>query len=389
MTKHAATFDLFARGRQAPLPRDGWTRVSLGDEKSRDWQAEAGAYIPAPGLEDAVNVAIALGKPLLVTGEPGLGKTRLAYAIAWQLSLDRPFKFVAKSTSEARDLFYNYDAVGRFYAIEAARHLQDTGTRGSENLAEHQRKIDRPSEPRFFIEYTALGRAILLAHPAEAVEAFTAPESTLPDEADIHDRLFRHPGEPSPSVVLIDEIDKAEIGFCNDLLDEIDTLSFSVPEIREEKVPAPPGGTRPIVLITSNRERELPAAFLRRCVYFHIPFPPSIQEASAPVAPRDYYLENILSARLSSELSTSTLVTSTIAALYRLRNHRPLLTKLPGTAEFIDLVNTFLTMTGNTPDGPVDFDAELTKDARLIEIALSVLVKSEGDRAAARAAIMG
>ncbi|MBM3241021.1 AAA family ATPase [Candidatus Poribacteria bacterium] len=105
-------------------------------------------YLPGPGLIDAMNVALLLGQPLLLTGEPGTGKTLFAYSVAWELGFDPPLKFEAKSTSVARDLFYTYDTVGRFHAAQTKQ--------GSQN-------------PLDYITYQALGKAILLANEKQRV----------------------------------------------------------------------------------------------------------------------------------------------------------------------------------------------------------------------------
>jgi MoxR-like ATPase len=213
-------------------------------------------YRPDPGLVDAVNVALILNRPLLVTGEPGTGKTQLAYSIAWQLASRRRLdvssaavlKFETKSTTVSRDLFYAFDVLGRFHAAKG----------GS------TRNID-------YLTFNALGRALLDALPA-------APEWWTPP-----------PGGPRRSVVLIDEIDKAPRDFPNDLLNELDEMYFRVPELENVVV----GGRgpeaeryKPVVVITSNSEKMLPDPFLRRCIYYDIPFPDREQ------------LEEILIARL-------------------------------------------------------------------------------------------
>lgn len=193
-------------------------------------------YLAGTGLADAVNVALTLGQPLLVTGEPGTGKTQLAGSVAYELGLPLPLVFHTKTTSTAKDLFYQYDSLRHFH--DAQFH-----------------KEGLPIEN--YINYEALGLAILLsADPAEA-------NSYLPVQ-------LRNKG-PIRSVVLIDEIDKAPRDLPNDILNEVDNLSFEVRETRrtfhaEE-------GFRPILILTSNSEKNLPDAFLRRCVFYHIPFP--------------------------------------------------------------------------------------------------------------------
>lgn len=315
------------------LAVDNWSAPTIEASVPLDEDEEAGAYIPHPDLISAVNVALVLGKPLLVTGEPGTGKTRLANSIAWQLGLNGPFKFVSKSTSQARDLFYSYDALGRFYALEVAKSGADTsGGRDGGN-------------PLAFIEYAALGKAILLAHPRDTVAGF------LPHSDHAASNALQHPGMPSRSVVVVDEIDKAPRDFPNDLLDELDHMRFRVPELQDTPTPEiKDRRLRPVIIITSNQERQLPEAFLRRCLYFQIPFPPSRSEQDAP---KDgYFIEDIVAKRmgtLGSSFVSGSLAREAVEFFFFLRNLSEPLAKRPATAELIDWLDA-LRMTGADPN---------------------------------------
>ncbi len=172
-------------------------------------------YVVSEDLTNAVNIAIALKKPLLIKGEPGTGKTMLAQAISSALNKDLIIWNI-KSTTKAQDGLYVYDVVQRLYDSQF----------GGENVDD-------------IAKYITLGKL---------GEAFSADDQ---------------------KVLLIDEIDKADIEFPNDLLWELDKMEFYIPETRETVT----AKTRPIVIITSNAEKELPGAFLRRCIFHYIEFP--------------------------------------------------------------------------------------------------------------------
>lgn len=194
----------------------------------QSFQADARRFVPGEQLETAINTAIAVGEPLLVTGEPGTGKTQSAYYVAYKLGIEPVIHFQVKSDSTAQNLLYNFDTV---------RYFHDA------NLRENGKKLDKAK----YVEPRALW------------QAFDAANNT-----------------GAPSILLIDEIDKAPRDFPNDLLHELDKMEFTVIETGEKK--SAPKGLRPIVFITSNSERRLPEPFLRRCVYHHIRFDDKLVE---------------------------------------------------------------------------------------------------------------
>jgi len=171
-------------------------------------------YIASDDLKSAVNVAVALGRPLLLRGEPGTGKTLLAENLAKALELPL-IRWHVKSTTKARDGLYIYDTVKRLYDSRFGGDVNDIAK---------------------YIKLGPLGQALDL---------------------------------PTKSVLLIDEIDKADIEFPNDLLHEMDAMRFTIDETGREVV----AKERPVIIITSNNEKELPDAFLRRCVFHYIQFP--------------------------------------------------------------------------------------------------------------------
>ena len=222
-------------------------------------------YIAAPDLMQTVNVAVQLSRPLLIKGEPGTGKTMLAQSIA--RGLDMPLLiWNVKSTTKAQDGLYVYDAVQRLYDGQF-------GDRDVSDIAQYIK-------------------------PGKLGEAFAAEERV---------------------VLLIDEIDKADLEFPNDLLWELDQMEFYIPETHETVKAV----HRPIVLITSNAEKELPDAFLRRCIFHYIEFPDAEM------------MERIV--RVHVPRLDQRLLDLAIQAFYWLRDV-PGLQKKPSTSELIDWV---------------------------------------------------
>ncbi len=289
-------------------------------------------YRADPGLRDACNVALFLRQPLLLTGEPGTGKTQFAHSLAWELRLGDPLRFETKSTSTARDLFYTYDAIGRFHDVQS---------------------MEGKAPPILdYITYHALGKAILLSNDPSKVGGCLN---------------FTHTS-PRQSVVLIDEVDKAPRDFPNDILNELDRSFFRIPELDGAEIPANPQ-LAPIVVITSNSERDLPDAFLRRCIYYHIPFPPLDT------------LRDIVASRLKDYLGQSDAFLDAAMSLFMQLREKSGLRKKPATAELLGWI-LMLRELGNGEK----IDNPLTNLA-LVERTLSTLVKANEDQGKALAIV--
>ncbi|HJQ71262.1 MAG TPA: MoxR family ATPase [Blastocatellia bacterium] len=280
-------------------------------------------YLADKGLRDAVNVAIALGQPLLVTGEPGTGKTQLAASIAHELETASPLVFHTKTISTARDLFYRYDALGHFH---------------DSHFREGKLSVES------YVTYEALGLAILLSMKAEEANAF------LPEH--LRDR------GPIRTVVLIDEIDKAPRDLPNDVLNEIENLSFTVKETG--RTFSADQTYRPILVLTSNSEKNLPEAFLRRCVFYHIAFP--AQERLKEIVQRRLGLDSSFSPQMLDN------------ALNHFDQIRELaLKKKPATAELLAWVRILEKMNLDVGDiKPGQYEA--------LAFTYSILAKSDEDR---------
>jgi MoxR-like ATPase len=227
------------------------------------------SYLTNDSLEAAVNCALALERPLLVKGEPGTGKTLLANAIAESIGLEL-IHWPVKSTTRAQDGLYIYDTVQRLYDARF----------GDGDV----------KDIRHYIKHGPLGRA------------FASPKRV---------------------VLLIDEVDKADLEFPNDLLHEIDRMRFVVTETGDEVI----AKERPVVIITSNNEKELPDAFLRRTVFHFIDFP------DVELMKR---IVRVHHPRIEQEL-----IDQAVVAFYELRA-TPRLRKRPSTSELVDWITVLM-----------------------------------------------
>lgn len=301
-----------------------------GSRRAR--QNDPAGYLPDPGLVKAVNVALVLGQPLLLTGEPGTGKTQLAFSLAWELGFESPLLFETKSTSTSRELFYTYDALNHFRAVQT----------GAAHDVIH------------FMTWNALGLAILRSR----------------EESEVRDLLpagFIHGGKRR-SVVLVDEIDKAPRDFPNDLLNEIENLYFRVPELNNLRIEASED-LPPVLVLTSNSEKNLPEAFLRRCIYYNIPFPDRKR------------LADIVAARLGGFVNSGNpFLDDALDLFFRLRDPASGLRKKPATAELLGWLTSMREM-GAKLDEPLMLQSDLAFDS------LSALVKSVEDQPTARTVV--
>jgi MoxR-like ATPase len=301
--------DFFKGGGSAPASEVSIATQALPEQALKVMKDPSG-YRAAADTVRAVNVALALKMPLLVGGEPGSGKTLLGGAVAHELG-KRPFSFVVKSTTVARDLFYTFDAV---------RYFQAKPRNGKE------------PEPKDYIDYQALGLAILLALPLDKRRPFlsadvfdAARDQDLASDTQEIRRMLRDSAQRQ-CIAIIDEIDKAPRDLPNDILDELDGMRFRVPELGGLETPGVAYDYRPIVFITTNSERQLPDAFLRRCAFLYIDYPHGSE------------LEAIVTSRMTGVFQEGAPLLRDIVAFYERVRKEGRLNKAPGTAELLQFL---------------------------------------------------
>ncbi|MFK7921845.1 MAG: AAA family ATPase [Bacteroidia bacterium] len=266
----------------------------------RDNIQEIDPYFPDPALVEAVNLALYLKRPLLLMGEPGCGKTRLAEAVAFELHGPNYQQYLVpwyvKSTTKAQAGVYNFDAIARLRLTELEK---------DSNVLRQQLQLTGKDLENFYLENNILSKGPL----SQAFDLSTSEK---------------------PAILLIDEVDKADIDFPNDLLLELDKTTYYIPETKTYTKRKKEDS--PLIIITSNNEKELPPAFLRRCLFHYIKFPkePQLRQILDGLfndAPNDLKDDSIsafvmLRERLNQALSQKKLSTSELIDWFDALQHQ-------------------------------------------------------------------
>ena len=226
-------------------------------------QREIYPYTADDELIEVVNLAIELGMPLLLEGEPGCGKSRLAHALVYEFNYrkkNNPIKYyewTVQSTSKAEESLYQYDYIGRLQAAQISKSIHESSVKDKETKETDEQASVIPKGKR------------------EKNNSFKDPDPANPQDwvnlQPLGIAFKQSQDHQESSVVLIDEIDKADRDFPNDLLLAIESRRFPIKETGETIKAS--HETLPVIIITSNQEKNLPNAFLRRCIYHYIEFP--------------------------------------------------------------------------------------------------------------------
>ncbi|NEP14290.1 MAG: MoxR family ATPase [Symploca sp. SIO2C1] len=272
-------------------------------------------YVVSRELKKAVNLAIYLRRPLLLEGDAGCGKTRLASAVAYELGLPL-YRWDVRSTTKAQDGLYEYDAILRLHDVQTQKVTPDQSVDEAE--IDEEKQVNRhPANPKHYRKFGALGKAFKL--------------------------------EKCPAVVLIDEIDKADLDFPNDLLTVLDEpWEFKIKETGETVTAT----HNPIVIITSNKEKgNLPAPFLRRCLYHYLEFPNDPKRLQE-IVEKHYQI-------CQETAPPADLLKTAIDRFLNIWNEGGLFKK-PGTSEFLDWLKALHTFE------PKPYNAEQLKKDKLL-----------------------
>lgn len=312
----AIEFEIF-KGLEKPLKRKNELEFDVRQPVLRSHKEED-RYIVDEALRNAVNVALNLGQPLLLSGAPGSGKTQLAYAIAREFGLGEVIKVSVTSQTELSDLYYRFDHMGQFRDMQNVKTIRN---------------------PHDYLRLTGLGHALIAAGgPQQLIKHM--PSSVYPSLAGVktdlvtpevaadltYEEFFEGKTGPSRKVVLLDEIDKAPRDTPNDMLGWLEENYFEIAELGLRIAPFDKDlnpqleAKRPIVIITSNGEKRLPDAFLRRCAYHHIEPPDR---------------ERIMRIVLLRGVKKSTLLDDALNIFFKLTGSDLTLTRKPGLAEVV------------------------------------------------------
>jgi MoxR-like ATPase len=313
-------------------------------------------YEPAAGLREAIDAAMLLGIPLLITGEPGTGKSSAAAWLARELGGARLLRFNVKSTTMGRELLYTFDEVARF---------RDANANALKPLIDYVRLSELGEA---IVRASGGSGSLKLAKDDDAMTtAAFGPLKRAPVVADLLPRDENFATAPAEHcVVLIDELDKAPRDTPNDLLYEIEQMAFAITELGVELAPDATR-LRPIVLITSNSERALPEPFLRRCAYFDIPPPGEAMVAT-------------IAARSVKGLDQTSPLFKSIWAFYEKLRSENAIRKKPGIAELLSWSDCLIAQAKLTPTMTLE-----AGDTEAIGRTLGCLVKTRDDLATIRA----